>query len=268
MTTIIIINILYLFLLLRPGRKSCSHLGWLCGISEIGTLQKGRNEEDWLLSSVWSNTGGYYFGEEEGCYMQAQTLAVPSRWTMRDFITLAIFNVIMLIIMTFCPAVSIVSPLLVGGITALLNGPFYMVMSNKIRKRGTLFLTAIITGLYFVGFGYANYLLTLAVMGLIGELILWGKDAYLSSVRNAIAYAVFYVGYTLCGVVPLIFFRESYMATLEKGYTPEQIVDMLYYFDTPSMILLMCAISAAGGLLGAYFGHLMLKKHVKKAKLV
>ena len=45
--------------------------------------------------------------------MQAQTLAVPNRWTMRDFITLAIFNVIMLIIMTFCPAVSVISPLMV-----------------------------------------------------------------------------------------------------------------------------------------------------------
>ncbi|TGV05959.1 hypothetical protein EN829_053945, partial [Mesorhizobium sp. M00.F.Ca.ET.186.01.1.1] len=58
---------------------------------------------------------GHHFEEEEGCYMQAQTLAVPNRWTMRDFITLAIFNVIMLIIMTFCPAVSVISPLLVGG---------------------------------------------------------------------------------------------------------------------------------------------------------
>ncbi|GEB35116.1 MULTISPECIES: MptD family putative ECF transporter S component [Brevibacillus] len=211
---------------------------------------------------------GHHFEEEEGCYMQAQTLAVPNRWTMRDFITLAIFNVIMLIIMTFCPAVSVISPLLVGGLTGLLNGPFYMVMSNKIRKPGALFLTAIITGLYFVGFGYANYMLTLAVIGLIGELILWKKDVSVHSARNAIAYGIFYVGYSLCGVVPLIFFRDSYMAILKKTYSAAAIENMLYYFDTPKMILLMCSISLVGGLLGAYFGHLMLRKHVKKAKLV
>ncbi|ATF14989.1 MptD family putative ECF transporter S component [Brevibacillus porteri] len=202
--------------------------------------------------------------------MQAQTsLAAQSgRWTMRDIITLAIFNVVMLILMTIAPIITVVSHLLVGGFTALLNGPIYMVMSNKIAKPGTLFFTAVLTGLYFVGFGYANYLLTLAVIGLICELILWGKGSYLNPVRNAISYSVFYVGYSLCGVVPLIFFRESYLATLEKSYTPEQLSAMLYYFETPSMILTMCSISFVGGLLGCYFGNLLMKKHVKKAKLV
>lgn len=187
---------------------------------------------------------------------------------MRDIITLAIFNVVMLILMTIAPIITVVSHLLVGGFTALLNGPIYMVMSNKIAKPGTLFFTAVLTGLYFVGFGYANYLLTLAVIGLICELILWGKGSYLNPVRNAISYSVFYVGYSLCGVVPLIFFRESYLATLEKSYTPEQLSAMLYYFETPSMILIMCSISFVGGLLGCYFGNLLMKKHVKKAKLV
>lgn len=200
--------------------------------------------------------------------MQAQTELVQTNWKMRDFITLAIFNVVMLIIMTVTPIFTVVSYLVVGGATALFNGPIYMVMSNKINKRGVLFFTCIITGLYFVAFGYAIYLLVLAVFGIICELILWGKNAYHNPVRNAIGYTVFYVGWTLCGVVPLIFFRKQYMAILEKSYTPEKLQSMLYYFDTPSMILIMCAISIVGGLLGCFVGNLLMKKHVKKAKLV
>ncbi|MEJ8547867.1 MptD family putative ECF transporter S component [Brevibacillus borstelensis] len=199
--------------------------------------------------------------------MHTQPLAVQNRWKMRDFITLAIFNVVMLIIMTICPIFTVVSHLVVGGATALLNGPLYMVMSNKIDKRGVLFFTCIITGLYFVAFGYVYYLLTLAVIGIICELIVWGRDAYKNPVRNAIGYAVFYVGYSLCGVVPLIFFREQYLAVVKKGYSPEQLETMLYYFETPSMILLMCAISAVGGLAGCFIGNRLMKKHVKKAKL-
>ncbi|AYK05227.1 MULTISPECIES: MptD family putative ECF transporter S component [Brevibacillus] len=200
--------------------------------------------------------------------MQTQTEISQNRWKMRDFITLAIFNVVMLIIMTICPIFTVVSYLVVGGAAALFNGPIYMVMSNKINKRGVLFFTCIITGLYFVAFGYAYYLLTLAVIGIICELILWGGAAYKSTVRNAIGYAIFYVGWSLCGVVPLIFFREQYLAILKKSYSPEQLEAMLYYFDTPSMILIMCTISAIGGLVGCFIGNLLMKKHVKKAKLV
>lgn len=127
--------------------------------------------------------------------MQTQVATVQNNWKMRDFITLAIFNVVMLIIMTIYPIFTVVSYLVVGGAAALFNGPIYMVMSNKIDKRGVLFFTCIITGLYFVAFGYAYYLLTLAVIGIICELVLWGGDAYKNPVRNAIGYAIFYVGW-------------------------------------------------------------------------
>lgn len=199
--------------------------------------------------------------------MEAAVSPLQNRWTLRDFITLAIFNVVMLIIMTICPIFTFASYLVVGGITALLNAPLYVVMSNKINKRGVLFFTSVITGLYFIAYGYAYFLLVLACMGIVGELVLWGKDGYKNPVRNAIAYALFYVGYSLCAIVPLIFFRDAYIATLSKSYSKVAMDKMLYYYSTPSMAITMLAISAAGGLLGCLIGNVLFKKHVKKAKL-
>ncbi|ELK42503.1 MptD family putative ECF transporter S component [Brevibacillus agri] len=199
--------------------------------------------------------------------MEAQVSPLQNRWTLRDFITLAIFNVVMLIIITFCPIFTFASYLIVGGITALLNGPLYVVMANKINKRGVLFLSSIITGLYFVAYGYAYFLLVLGVMGIICELVLWGQEGYKNPVRNAIAYALFYVGYSLCGMVPLIFFRDEYIATLSKSYSKVALDEMLYYYGTPSMAITMCLISAAGGLVGVMIGNMLFRKHVKKAKL-
>jgi energy-coupling factor transport system substrate-specific component len=200
--------------------------------------------------------------------MQAQVTEVANSWKMRDFITLAIFNVVMIIILTFCSIFTAVSPLIVGGITALLNGPIYMVMSNKIGKRGVLFYSLIINGLYFLAYGYVYYLITFAVVGIVCELVMWKTDSYRNLAKNTTGFAIFSVGYTLCGVMPLIFFREQYLAIVAKGYTPEQLEHMVYYFGTPSMVVLMSIISAAGALAGCYIGNLLFHKNVKKAILV
>lgn len=194
---------------------------------------------------------------------------VSNVWKMRDYITLTIFNVVMLIVMTINGMFAYPMNYLIGaGIVALINGPIYMVMANKIGKRGVLFFSSLLTGLFFVAFGLVYYLLIFAVVGLLCELVMWGGDSYRRPVRNAAGYSLFYVGYTMCGVVPLVFFREQYVSGLEKKYSPEALADMLYYYETPSMVLIMCAITIAGAVGGCLLGRMLLRKHVKKARLV
>lgn len=210
--------------------------------------------------------------------MQTQTtqntVTSTTRWKIRDFITVAIFNVIMIIIFTVGLMITSVvltpsgSYLAGAGIMALFNGPIYMVMSNKIAKRGVLFFTSLLTGLYFLAFGQTYFLPTLIVGGIVCELVMWGKDTYLNPVRNAIGYSVFYISYSLCGTVPLVFFREQYLTNLAKSFSQEQLSALTYYYGTPGMALIMCAISTVGALIGCWIGSLLLKKHIKKAKLV
>lgn len=201
--------------------------------------------------------------------LQVQRKTSTKKWKMRDFITLAIFNAVMLIVITVNGMFAYPINYLIGaGIIALINGPIYMVMASKINKRGVLFFSALLSGLFFVAFGQVYFLVIFAITGLLCELIMWGGGGYRQPVRNAAAYSLFYVGYTLCGVVPLIFFREQYVAGLEKRYSPEALADMLYYYETPSMILIMCGITIVGAVGGCLLGHKLLHKHVKKAKLV
>ncbi|MEK4063308.1 MULTISPECIES: MptD family putative ECF transporter S component [unclassified Paenibacillus] len=201
--------------------------------------------------------------------LQAQGNVARNNWKMRDFITLAIFNVVMLIVITVNGMFAYPINYLIGaGVIALINGPIYMVMASKINKRGVLFFSALLTGLFFVAFGQVYYLLVFAITGLLCELIIRGGAGYRQPVRNAVAYSLFYVGYMMCGVVPLIFFRKQYVAGLEKSYSPEALADMLYYYETPYMVLIMCAITIAGAVGGCLLGHALLRKHVKKARLV
>lgn len=201
--------------------------------------------------------------------MQTQNIAVNNKWNTRDYITLAIFNVVMLVLLTVITTFThVLSYLISGGIAALVNGPIYMVMSNKINKRGILFFTSIILGLFFLAFGFLYYLITMAAIGILCELVMLGKGTYKNTFRNALGYGIYYIGYCLCGVVPLVFFREQYVATLEKSYSQDQLDTLLHYYGTPSLVVIMCVITVVGAFAGCFIGNLFVRKHVKKARLV
>jgi energy-coupling factor transport system substrate-specific component len=205
--------------------------------------------------------------------MQAQLNANPNlntnKWTTRDYITLAIFNVVMLVILTLVTAFThALSYLIGGGAVALFNGAIYMAMANKINKRGIIFFSSVIMGLFYLAMGFVHFLITMAAFGILCELVMWGKNAYTSTFRNSIGFSLYYVGWCLCGVVPLIFFKEHYMATLTQNFTQKELDKLLVSYETPGLVLLMCFIAIAGGVAGCYIGSLLLKKHVKKAKLV
>lgn len=206
--------------------------------------------------------------------IHVQPHLLQHNWKMRDFITLSIFNVVMILILTVGAILTSIlltpagSYLAGAGMYALLNGPIYMVMAHKINKRGVLFFTGLLIGVYFVLLGYWFFLPTLLVVGTICELAMWGQHTYRNPVRNAIGYSIFYIGYSLCGVMPILFFKAQYEATLRQSMPAERVEVMLHYYGTTSMILVMCAISLLGGIIGCAIGNQLLHKHVKKAKLV
>jgi energy-coupling factor transport system substrate-specific component len=192
-----------------------------------------------------------------------------NKWNMRDYITLAIFNVVMLVILTVVTAFThVVSYLIGGGVVALFNGAIYMAMANKINKRGILFFSSVIMGLFYLALGFVHFLITMAAFGVLCELVMWGKNAYTNKFRNSIGYSIYYVGWCLCGVVPLVFFKEHYMATLTQNFTQKELERLLVSYETPSLVVLMCGMAVAGAFAGCFIGSLLLKKHVKKAKLV
>lgn len=71
------------------------------------------------------------------------------RLQMKDVITLAIFNVAILVVMVAVKMIvmMVATPafnyLAYVGVMALFCAPLYVVMSNKVAKPGTLFVTAL-----------------------------------------------------------------------------------------------------------------------------
>lgn len=94
-----------------------------------------------------------------------------SRWLLKDVITLAIFTVIIFILIMIATIATNVLLTPVGayfagpGMAALLAGPFYMVMVNKIEKRGVTFFLSLITGLLFLMMGQVYTFFTYVVFG-------------------------------------------------------------------------------------------------------
>ncbi len=190
-------------------------------------------------------------------------------WRISDYITLAIFNAVMLMIILVTGMVAHpIAYLIGGGVTALLNGPIYMVMSNKINKRGILFVSSLLTGVFFLAFGFLYFMIILVIVGILCELIMWGNGTYSHPIRNTLGYILFYVGYTLCGVVPLLFFRAEYTQMLEQTYSAAELTSMNSVYGDPSMVLIMCAVTVVGAMGGCYIGNKLLSKHVKKARLI
>ncbi|OZI10500.1 hypothetical protein CEW92_16545 [Bacillaceae bacterium SAS-127] len=201
--------------------------------------------------------------------LQNNTTASNMRWKARDFITLAIFNIAMIIILSIAITVSSVfSESIGGGLGALLTGPVYIIMANKINKKGVLFFSSTILGLFFIAMGMLQYLPVYIFFGILSEWAMRGKDSYRNTFRNAIGYSVYYLGFCFSGVFPLMFFKEQYIATLEAYYSPEAMTNMIRLYETPSIVLFMCVLSVIGAFLGCYFGERLFKKHIQKARLV
>lgn len=103
---------------------------------------------------------------------------------MKDIITLAIFNVAILVVMVVVKMVimMVATPafnyLAYVGVMALFCAPLYVVMSNKVAKTGTLFVTALFSGLMMLLFGSGWFLIVELIVGVICELLMLGENTY------------------------------------------------------------------------------------------
>ena len=111
---------------------------------------------------------------------------------MKDIITLAIFNVAILVVMVVVKMVimMVATPafnyLAYVGVMALFCAPLYVVMSNKVAKTGTLFVTALFSGLMMLLFGSGWFLIVELIVGVICELLMLGENCTTNSIQNPV----------------------------------------------------------------------------------
>ena len=195
------------------------------------------------------------------------------RWTTRDILTFVVFNLIIMVVTMVAMMVEdmLLAPqntFFVGSwLFPLLSTPFYVVMADRIAKRGVLAGSILVFGLLYPFMGGIDCAPVAIVGAVVGELVMWGRGAYHDIRRVILGYIVYWVTFGFYGIMPYLLFRDAYMEQLGTYYEAADVAAMVSQYTELPWILLMMAMFVAGTLAGGAIGARLLKKHVRKAKI-
>ena len=183
---------------------------------------------------------------------------------VKDLVTIGIFAVIYFIVMFgvgmmgMIPILFLIYPTILG----IVSGVIVMLFMAKEQKPWALFIFGMLTPLvmFAMGHTYVVPVHALVVM-LIAELVRRGGN-YRSFKYNAIAFGIFNMW--ICGsLMQMLLAKEKYLemcAMMGSDYT--QALEKLITY--PHMAIVYAG-AFVGGIVGAWIGRAMLKKHFIKA---
>ncbi|MCR5641371.1 MAG: MptD family putative ECF transporter S component [Lachnospiraceae bacterium] len=188
---------------------------------------------------------------------------------IKDCVTVALLSALYIIfymiagsvVMVFGAFGHAISP----GACGLIVGPIIYFLTRKVGKMGQFTLMqAIVMIIYSVmGAGYLPWLITSMVGALIADLIA-SRESRPATWKVGIASGVFHVGQAFGSIIPSWFFVDSYREEwIGRGQTPEAMDAMIYYTQG-FMGVIATVVVFALSFVGAYFGQLLLKKHLDK----
>lgn len=196
-----------------------------------------------------------------------------NRWTTRDVLTFVIFNIIIIAVTMIVKMAEdmVLSPqntFFVGSwLFPLVATPFYLVMADRIGKRGVLAASILVFGLVYTLMG-GLYCAPVAIVGaIVGELAMWGKGAYRNIKRATFGFFIYWVTFGCYGIIPYLLFEDAYTQQLSAYYEAADISAMVAQYTELPWILLMTALFAIGTVVGGFIGAKFLRKHVRKAKI-
>ena len=181
---------------------------------------------------------------------------------IKDLVTIGVFAVIYFVFMFgvgmigVIPILFLIYPTILGIVTGTI------IMLFMVKKPWSLFILGMLSPLimFLVGHTYVLVLHALVVM-FIAEMIRRVGN-YKSLKFNMIAFAVFNTW--ICGsLMQMLWAREKYIElSMMMG---KEYVDALIELITYPHMALVYAGALIGGLIGAYIGKILLKKHFTKA---
>ncbi len=191
--------------------------------------------------------------------MQGKSLKI------KDLVTIGVFAVIYFIVMFgvgmigLVPILFLVYPTLLG----IVSGTIVMLFMAKVQKPWALFILGMLSPLLMFAMGH-TYVLALhaLVVMLIAEMIRRAGH-YTSFKYNALAFAVFNTW--ICGsLMQMLLIKDKYIE-LTRSQMNEAYTDVLEKLITYPHMVLVYVGAVIGGLIGAYIGKALLKKHFSKA---
>lgn len=183
---------------------------------------------------------------------------------VKDLVTIGIFAVIYFIVMFgvgmmgMIPILFLIYPTILG----IVSGVIVMLFMAKEQKPWALFIFGMLMplGMFVMGHTYVVPVHALVVM-LIAEFIRRGGN-YRSFKHNAIAFGIFNMW--ICGsLMQMLLVKEKYME-MSSMMGPDYVQALEKLITYPHMALVYAG-AFIGGIVGAWIGRAMLKKHFIKA---
>lgn len=192
-------------------------------------------------------------------------MAETNRLNGKDLINVGVYTAITMIIMFAVGSLNAFPPVYPAlmVIWPLVCAIPMMLYYTKIKKFGMLTLTGIIIGAFFFLMGYMWVaLVVMGAAGFVGDLVL-RFGGYQRFSAHALSYAVYCLG-MIAGPLLLWFAGDTYWDQIEKSMGAEY-VSALQQFMPSWMLYVSIPLLFLSGLVGAFLGRKMLRKHFQRA---
>lgn len=186
----------------------------------------------------------------------------------KDLITVGIFTAIYFVLQFISNMLAVLPHLFVfyPFYLPLFVGIPLMLFIAKIKKPGMFSIMGILMGIILFLFGRTWIpLVTCIIFGIITDLILW-SGKYKSMKKSIIAAGVFNI-WSIGMVLPVWVLGDSYNAGLEENM-PEGFVSTILAMREPQYVILIIVGAFLMGVVGAFIGKAVMKKHFAKAGIV
>lgn len=191
-----------------------------------------------------------------------------SRLQPADLISVGIFAALYIVIISVAGALGVIPVFvpLAAVIIPILGGIPLMYFLTKVKKFGMVLILNILVGLMMLvgGMGYFS-LFTCLVSGLGAEFIL-RAGRYESARNTVLAYAVQSL-WVVGNFMPFVFTREAFLEQQAGNYGTDYATQ-LASFMPPWIILVLTAVAFLAGLLGAFVGKRLYRKHFERAGII
>lgn len=184
---------------------------------------------------------------------------------VKDLITVGIFSVIMVVLiflfgmLGYIPILMLALPI----IAALICGIPYMLFLTRVTKFGMVTLLGLVLGIVMFLSGHTWVpIVIFTLFAFVADCIL--KMGDYSSVKNSIiSYSCFIVG-IMGNMLPFFVLRDYFIGSIRNSMGNDY-VNVIAPFLNYEVFIILVILTFIFGLISAYLGKIVLKKHFERA---
>lgn len=187
---------------------------------------------------------------------------------VKDLVSIGVFGVIYLVLlfgvgmMGIIPILFLIYPTVLG----IVAGTVVMLFMTKVQKPWALFIFGMVSPLVMFAAGHTYVVVVLSLIVMIIAELIRKIGNYNSFKYNMLSYAVFST-WICSSMMQMLLVKEKYLEMSIEMMGKDYVDAMEKLITYPHMTLV--ALGAfLGGIIGAYIGKALLKKHFEKAGIV